>query len=120
MVSPYIGVLSIESETTPPTGGALKSENTYVYPNPFNPDRESATLRFSLSKSAKVTVKVCDAGGSLVTTLTEDEYMEAGEEQSLSWDGMNDKGDIVANGVYFCVITTDQGERAVAKVAVLR
>ena len=106
--------------TTPPTDGALKSKNTYAYPNPFNPEVESATLRFSLSKSANVTVKLYDAGGRLVTTLTEDEYMEAKEEQNLPWDGKNDKGDIVANGVYFCVITTDQGERAVCKVAVLR
>ena len=83
-------------------------------------DRESAALRFSLSKSAKVTVKLYDAGGRLVTALTEDEPMEAGVEQSLTWDVKNDKGDIVANGVYMAVITTDQEERAVCKVAVLR
>lgn len=107
-------------ETTPRTGGALKSENTYAYPNPFSPDRESATLRFSLSKSATVMVKLYDAGGRLVAVLTEGEPMEAKVEQSLTWDGKNDKGDIVANGVYMAVITTDQGERAVCKVAVLR
>ena len=105
---------------TPPTGGALRDENVYAYPNPFDPEKETVKIRFSLSKSANVTVKLYDASGRLVTTLTEDEYMEAKQEQSLPWDGKNDKGDIVANGVYFYVITTDGGERAVCKVAVLR
>ena len=34
--------------------------------------------------------------------------------------GKNNQGDLVASGVYFCVITTDQGERAVCKGTVLR
>jgi len=107
-------------EPTPPTGGVLKNENIYTYPNPFNPGKESATLRFSLSKSGKVTVKLYDVAGQWVATPAEDRAMEAKVEQSLSWDGKNTKGDLVASGIYFCLITTDQGERAVCKVAVLR
>jgi len=106
--------------TTPPTGDSLKNENVYAYPNPFNPDRESTTFRFSLSTSAVVTVKLYDTAGRQVITLTAGKYMEAEVEQSLMWDGRNDNGEKVANGVYFYVIESSTGEKAMGKVAVLR
>ena len=106
--------------TTPPTGDSLKNENVYAYPNPFNPDRESATFRFSLSTSAVVTVKLYDTAGRQVITLTDGEYIEAEVEQSLMWDGRNDNGGKVANGVYFYVIESSAGEKAIGKVAVLQ
>ena len=105
---------------TPPTGGALRDENVYAYPNPFDPEKETVKIRFSLSKSGNVTMKLYDSGGNLVRTLAEDRPMEARMEQSVTWDGRNEEGDVVANGVYFCVISSDKGERAVCKVAVLR
>lgn len=37
-----------------------------------------------------------------------------------SWDGRNESGAVVANGVYFYVIEASSGERAVNKIAVLR
>ena len=112
----YHSILTI----TPPTGGALRDENVYAYPNPFDPEKETVKIRFSLSKSGNVTMKLYDSGGNLVRTLAEGRPMEARMEQSVTWDGRNEEGDVVANGVYFCVISTDKGERAVCKVAVLR
>jgi len=76
--------------TTPPTGGALRDESVYAYPNPFNPEEEAAKIRFSLSESGKVIVKLYDAGGNLVRTLMEDESMEGKVEQSVKWDGRNE------------------------------
>ena len=114
------GDILTQVDVTPPTGGSLKNRNVYAYPNPFNPNRESTTIRFSLAKSGKVTVKLYDVSNRLVTTLIEGVIIEANKEQSLSWNGRNENGVIVANGVYFYVIESSASERAVGKVAVLR
>ncbi len=105
---------------TPPTGGELSSVNIYAYPNPVNPEIGPAKIRYSLSRDRDVTVEVYDASGELVTTLIEAEHRMRLVEYSESWDGRNDMGDMVANGVYFYVITTEGDEKAAGKIAVLR
>jgi flagellar hook assembly protein FlgD len=92
----------------------------YNYPNPFNPEQTSTTLRYSLSKTAQVNIRIYDAGGILVKTLIEGIPMNAGDEQATPWDGRNGSGTIVANGVYFYVVQSSAGERAVGKIAVIR
>jgi hypothetical protein len=114
------GSFRIPLDESPSTGGKLTNENIYNYPNPFNPDFESTVLRYSLEKSAKVTIKIYDAGGNIVKTVIDDVQHAADEEQSIVWDGKNGNGDIVANGIYFFVIETSANERAVGKIAVLR
>lgn len=114
------GSFRIIQNQTPGTGGKLNNENIYNYPNPFNPDNETTTLRYSMNKNAKVTIKIYDAGSNLVRILFEDIQQNAAEEQSVTWDGKNGDGDIVANGVYFFVIETSEAERAVGKIAILR
>ena len=105
---------------TPSTKGELKNQNIYFYPNPFNPDEIIGTFRYSLSKAGNVTIKIYDVSGTTVKTVIENEPKEAQTELATPWDGRNDKGQIVANGVYFYVIESSSGERAVGKVAVLR
>jgi hypothetical protein len=106
--------------STPGTGGRLSSESIYNYPNPFNPDRASTTLRYSLAATAQVTIRIYDAGGVLVRKLIDGVPMNATSEQATVWDGRNGAGSIVANGVYFYVVESSAGERAVGKIAVLR
>lgn len=105
---------------TPPTGGKLSNKNVYAYPNPFNPDIGPVNIRYSLSGDANVTIEIYDVRGELVTTLIESQLKQKGVEYSEVWNGKNDRGDTVANGVYFYLITTDTGEKAVGKIAVLR
>ncbi|MBN2365622.1 MAG: T9SS C-terminal target domain-containing protein [Calditrichaeota bacterium] len=114
------GTFTIVQPESPPTGGKLSSDNIYNYPNPFNPERETTTLRYSLEKSGNVSVKIFDSGGNLVKILMEDVSQSASVEQSVIWDGKNGEGELVANGVYFFRIETSQDERAVGKIAVLR
>ena len=105
---------------TPSTCGVLNNNNIYIYPNPFNPDIEVGTIRYSLAKDGKVTIKIYDVAGNLVKTLIENEPQIAGEEQYIDWDGKNGKGDIVANGVYFYVIESSSGEKGVGKIAIIK
>lgn len=58
-----------------------------------------AVVRFGLARTDRVQVKVYDVTGRLVRTLA-DRNFPAGE-QSLTWDGTNDQGQVVSRGVYF-------------------
>jgi hypothetical protein len=119
-VGSFSGAFSTPSIVTPGTGGRLASANIYNYPNPFNPERTTTTLRYSLASSAQVSIKIYDAGGILVKNVIENSPMNAADEQATPWDGRNGAGNIVANGVYFFVIESSAGERAVGKIAVIR
>lgn len=104
----------------PTTGGKLFNKNVYAYPNPFNPEKGSASIRYSLSKDANATIEIYDANSDLVATIIKDQPKEKAVEYSEHWDGRNKRGDVVANGIYFYLITTTNGEKAVGKIAVLR
>ena len=88
---------------TPATGGKLTNQNIYNYPNPFNPDRETTTLRYSLEKSAEVTIKIYDAGGNLVRTVLDHIQQNAAVEQAIMWDGKErGRGDCGQRCVFLC------------------
>ena len=108
------------TKVSPGTHGSLENKNIYFFPNPFNPNREEGKVRYSLASNGMVTLKIYDISGRLVTTLLDGVAQEAGVEQTISWNGTNDKRDVVANGVYFYVIESSSGERAVGKAAVLK
>jgi len=110
----------VEADKSPAVPGPLGNQNIYAYPNPFNPESETANLRFKLGKDGNVTITVYDISNTKVKEVISSVAMSAGVEQSFTWDGRNESGNIVGNGVYFYVIESSSGERAVGKVAVLR
>lgn len=65
------------------------------YPNPFNP---STTIRYALSASTRVSVRVYNMLGQEIATLF-DGVQNAGE-QSVVWNGTNKAGQSVASGLY--------------------
>jgi len=68
------------------------------YPNPFS---TSTTISFTLPKNVeKAQLKIYNLKGQLVKT-----YKLDSEESSITWDGKNNKGLIVANGIYFYKLT---------------
>ncbi|MBN1348054.1 Ig-like domain-containing protein [candidate division KSB1 bacterium] len=113
-------ILTLASEKTPSTMGSLDNGTIYAYPNPFNPSLQTTTLRYSLAHDAEVTIKLYDAAGDLVKILFENRRQFSGVEYAATWDGTNESGEVVANGVYFYMIKTAAGEKAVGKIAVLR
>ena len=91
-----------------PSAVPLTSTNTALlpnYPNPFNPE---TWIPYRLRKSAKVAVTIYDMNGQAVRTL-EVGHQLAGvyqsHERAAYWDGRNQHGEKVANGVYFCTLT---------------
>lgn len=80
-----------QGETVP--GSYSLAQN---YPNPFNPETE---IHFQLPESGHVTMKIFNTLGQEIRTLADEEY-QAGHH-SLQWDGKDNRGKLVASGVYF-------------------
>jgi hypothetical protein len=66
------------------------------HPNPFNP---TTLIRYDLATPGEVDLRVYDARGALVRVL-EDRHRPAGRYE-VGWNGENERGEMVASGVYF-------------------
>ena len=84
------------------------------YPNPFN---GSTNIRYQVPQSGVVAVRVYNARGQLVQTLSEG-FQDIGIYE-VSWDGRDDPGVEVASGIYLCCL--EAGEyRQTRKMALVR
>ena len=99
---------TIQSKELSPLITRLTSTETALlpnYPNPFNPE---TWIPYQLRKSAEVVLTIYDMKGQAVRTL-ELGHQPAGayrsRERAAYWDGRNQQGEAVANGVYFCTLS---------------
>lgn len=76
------------------------------YPNPFNP---TTTIRYALPVGTDVRVSVYDISGRRVADLVNN-YQSAGT-YNVTWNGMNDMGERVSSGIYFCRIKAGSFEK---------
>jgi hypothetical protein len=94
------------------------------YPNPFCPSRDSFTrIEYSLStvtgtQLTRVSVKVYNIAGELVRTLVDKDVL-SGTRTSVDWDGKNDLGEPVSDGVYLCQFITSVYKKTI-KVLVVK
>ena len=76
----------------------------YNYPNPFGRTYEHTNIVFRLTEQSDVDIRIFTLVGGLVWTRRL-QGLGAGLYQSLvRWDGRNDRGKVVLNGVYLCAI----------------
>ena len=94
-----------------------------VYPNPAS---HEVNIRFNLTQSADVTLKVYDTAGQLVQTVNwggvTGKVPGSGNEKFI-WNCENQAGETVASGVYIYVLEATRGEQTVSrsgKFAVVR
>jgi len=100
--------------------GEWEPIRTYAFPNPFSPALHDVTrIQYSLSKPAQVTIRVYDFASALVRTLVDGELRSGAENHGENWDGRDDQGHVVANGVYFYRVETDRGDQAFGKIIVM-
>ena len=79
-----------------------------AYPNPFNP---STNIKFSLTQSGYVSLKVFNVLGQLVKTITDNAYINKGSyEINLNMDGFS-------SGIYFYTLT--EGNQQMTKKMIL-
>lgn len=81
----------------------LPPQDVYVYPNPFS---DFTRFVFHLSKDTEVSLFVFDSSGRLVKSF-ENRFFPAGENQYF-WNGHNQEGAPVDQGLYFYEIRADQ------------
>ena len=81
------------------------------YPNPFNP---TTTIQYSLPEAGLVNLKIVDIRGKEVMTLLK-ANMEQGNYE-VQWNGMDDSGNPVSTGVYFCRLQSGDYTRTIKMI----
>jgi hypothetical protein len=81
------------------------------YPNPFNP---STNIRFKLTETENVSIKVYNILGKEIKLLLED-YLPAGE-YNIQWNGKDDKENLLPGGVYFIQMQVGEYRQTIKSV----
>lgn len=93
--------------------------STYAFPNPFNPTQRSINIKYAINKpSSNVTIRIMDFGMNLVRTIIQNSPRTGEGEKIDLWDGRDDFGRLVNNGVYFYRIDVDSDKPIFGKIIV--
>jgi hypothetical protein len=84
------------------------------YPNPFNP---STTIRYTISASGYVRLRVFDVVGREVASLVNG--VQSAGSYAVSWHGTDDAGKTVASGVYFYTLES-LGQKTTKRMVLLK
>ena len=68
----------------------------------------STTLRVSLNQPARMTWRIVDAAGTVARFVRNDEQVPAGTLR-FDWDGRDESGALVADGIYRSVVSAQTG-----------
>ncbi|MCU0344857.1 MAG: hypothetical protein MUF28_13675 [Ignavibacterium sp.] len=95
---------------------------SYCYPNPFNPRQEELKIKYSTGGSeANVTIRVFDFSFNYVSTVVQNVSRNRDLEGSPEyWDGKDDNGNYVPNGVYFYRVEIGDNDAIFGKILVLQ
>jgi photosystem II stability/assembly factor-like uncharacterized protein len=106
------------------------STTTYAYPNPFAPKSNLndpyAYVRIHYGKDndsnteRRVSIDIFDFGMNRVRTLLKNALRSTSLEYDELWDGRDDNGNVVANGVYFYMLRIDDNEPQYGKILILQ
>ena len=105
-IPPTLGIA--ELPTSPPL--AFHKAKPSIFHN-------STLLSYTLPSQTQVDLRVYDATGKLVKTLVDAE--EGPGVKEIVWNGRDDKGRLLPNGVYFCRLKAS-GRSLVRKLVLLR
>lgn len=95
----------------------------YNYPNPFRTETSFTFLLTGFEPPQEVEIKVYTVAGRLIRKLSYPASSMRIGYNALKWDGRDEDGDELANGVYFYkVIThfTDETSETIGRMAVMR
>jgi len=97
-------------------------DETYAYPNPFSPRQEQLKIKYSTGgKDASVTIRIYDFGMNYVRTIIQNAPREKDLEGAPDfWDGKDDIGNTVPNGVYLYRIDVDSDTPLFGKIIVMQ
>ena len=94
------------------------------FPNPFAAGRQETTFAFYLREAARVKLRILTIRGEEVVTILDGAELDLGLHQNQTWNGRNERGDSVVNGVYVADLEVRYADgssaRELRKVAVVR
>ncbi len=95
------------------------------YPNPFGTmQRPQTQFIYYLDQDTDVSINIYTLVGELVWSrsyaATEPQGKRGPHEGDIIWDGKNDQGYRVLNGVYIARLSTGNGKTALTKIAVIK
>ena len=98
--------------------GSVYAQEIKIVPNPLSSEEGVATIVYQLPDSPvdRVKMEIYDLFGNLVykkEVLSGEQGAISGQENTLTWNGRNGKGEKVASGVYILCIRAYQGNRAI-------
>ncbi len=97
------------------------SGKTYSYPLPFSPASEVVRIHYSTSgKTVPVTIRIFDFSMAPVKVLLRGATRSGSMEHDEIWDGRNDRGRRVSNGVYFYRVEIQGSDPQWGKIFVLQ
>ncbi|MBI5700935.1 Ig-like domain-containing protein [Candidatus Saganbacteria bacterium] len=85
----------------------LVSQGTPLsYPNPFDPQTETTSISYLLSKASSITLTIHDLSGNLISKKSYSSTQNGGIAgyNEVSWDGKSDAGQTVGTGTYVYLI----------------
>lgn len=103
-------------------------KKVYAVPNVINWGQDPVRIVFNLAEDAHVTVRILDWNMNEVAVVMENQWREAGKNQGSGrsnhyqndrWDGRDQNGHKVPNGVYYVLVQSDKGEKGFAKILVV-
>jgi len=109
------GGVSVTAIGGPREGEASAPLAFRLHPSAPNPFRRETTISFDLPQSAPARVSVYNVSGALVRTLL-DGAVAAGPH-AVSWEGRDDRGVDVAQGIY--VLRLESGSNVATRKVVL-
>ncbi len=94
-------------------------ENSFfAYPNPFSPLQGSTSFVYSAASQNEATLTIYTLAGDEIFTRRLGAMSGALDPIKVEWDGRNNDGQVVRNGVYLAVLTVDGLGEVRTKVAV--
>lgn len=102
------------------------SDESYAFPNPFYPKIDEAVkIKYSAGgKSVPVTIRIFDFGMNYVRTIIQNVQKGNSSNTNASemdfWDGRDDAGKLVTNGVYFYRIDRGSEKPDFGKIIVIQ
>jgi ligand-binding sensor domain-containing protein len=105
-------------------GPPLASERqTYCYPNPYSPKLDQLRIKYSTGgKSAAVTIRIFDFGMNYIRTIIQNAPRNYSVESQPAdfWDGRDDNGNLLPNGIYLYRVDVDSEEPLFGKIIYLQ
>ncbi len=99
------------------------ASQTYAFPNPFNPRSDILRFKYSTNgKSVPVTIRIFNFSMHYIRTIIQNAQRNFSSDSTPidTWDGKDQNGNIVPNGVYFYRVDAGSNSPVYGKILVVQ